>query len=664
MNRLPGVLSLIVVTAGWLAAARAQDEVPLMTDLIPQKAAGALFFRSPNIVRDRMNVLGEELGWPAAGNILFQFAANELRLNGLVNDDWPAGIVAFDRNLVPEEKQQGFAQPLALAVAVTDLDRLATLLKTTREQLEAGEAVSMGQRAFIGNPRARLLGRYLWIASHDEVFNEISNRTPLTFVIPKERRQAMQEADIIWTISTTSPEIRDPDAFPKLRKEIEGNDDLDAEDKQALRDLLAVAEASTNLVGGIRLQGGFELDLDVVFDIRRRKEVRDVLSRFNPTGAASTLGGLPQGDLLFAHAIQADGRTTLPTLATLMWRKPFGIMWNWFALNDSIVPTNQQSLELLEVFGDVWRQVSGVRAAVYRNADPAQHGMVTTVAILDTPDSRKLIRELREFGEIVDASRVDQADLPPAEAQNLRDRVDTLLKQLVSEDYGTRQGASARLMLLGELVLEQLEPLTADIRPEVARRARRIRDSIIAGREQRRKEALEPGLFAEARPRFVFHEAAEQIRGQAMHVIEIRAEESSELHHRLPLLLGPNGNRLRLVPLDGHVAVLLGSDVSRLNELLENLAENRPGLAAEQRNQPFGQPLLAGRGVEFHAALARIQGLIRSATESQAADDGQSDDDGKAAEVTSGSLTIGADYFSFQFRVPLADLKVARRLLF
>ncbi|MBC8290477.1 MAG: hypothetical protein H8E37_09185 [Planctomycetes bacterium] len=113
------------------------------------------------------------------------------------------------------------------------------------------------------------------------------------------------------------------------------------------------------------------------------------------------------------------------------------------------------------------------------------------------------------------------------------------------------------------------------------------------------------------------------------------------------VLLGPEWKRVRLVPLDGQVAVLLGSNTKLLDTTLENLAAGRPGLAADPKNGIYNRPLHKKHTSELHISTQRFLALK----------DGKPMKERQSHELTSLSLTLQPTYFHVEWRMPAAEIR-------
>lgn len=655
---------IIALTCFVLLAGRAivpAADIPSVTDIIPQKAAGVIMFRNINEIRERGDRLFQRVGWPFLPSTLFQFAGVELKVNGLVDGDQPCGVMWFHPELVPENKgvanRIGGLYPAAAGFAIKDLGELAKRLGTTREKLEAGEVVeSKGQFGYL-NRFYRMSKDYLWITSHKELYEHIENRMPLTYAISKARRERMKGADIILAATAKGNRLEKDQMARASQEWLEKHPEMSAEERQAMRELFAVMESASNAVAGFRVQeDGLEVDMDVHFDFRKRKAVTAVLKRFNPTQKASSLRGLPVGNLLLGHAITADGEASLPALTAITQELVKGWRYQRSFLDKGGFLTEAQQLEMLGIFGEVWRQIDGYRLGVYRNADETEHGLIGIVAILDTDDPKGLIQNLRELGGLIDGSGLKPIDGVNELSEEGKAAIKALIADLGDESFKKRQSATSRLILIGAPARPFVDEATKSPDPEVAHRARRINGLIEMEAARLRDKSLKVSLLSNADPKFAFHADQKTDGGTAAAVIEMQTKDFAALNPQLRVMLGRGWRRVHLVPHGKHLVVALGSDTRFVDQTIVNLKDDLPGLAESDENGVFATPLLKERGIEFHVGARRIQRVI--------AGQRRGDEAEREPEITSFSFTILPESLTFEWRMPVSEIEAIGRLLF
>lgn len=693
--------------AGLVLSTRADAaEPPRVTDLVPQKAIASIFFRNINELRANGDPLFKKAGWPFAPTQMLNWAGQELKVNGLVDGDRPCGVAFFE---FEDEKRPGgfFLPPAAAIFAIRDLDQLAKRLGTTSDDLKSGKTISSPGQLGYKERHYRFSGDYLWIASDERLFVELSNRMPLNFAIAKPRRERMQNSDILLSFRPTAQAADCERMLQNGQKWIDRHPEMSVEEQAAMRELFAVFESMSNAVLGVHVhKDGIEVDADVYFDFRKRKAVQTVLRRFNPTGAASSLSGLPDGKVLFSHALQADGKATLPALNALL--PELTLTRNWRSLDGLEVLTEVQQLKLLGLFGEVWRKLKGYRLATYLAGDPSRHGLLGIAAVLDTDNPEQVVADVRELSEFIDGSRLfvpaetretDNTEPPPPRLSDEGEaRVRKLVEQLSSNDSASRQSATIRLMLIGEPVRPFLEPLTTaqgdddSSRSEASRQARRVITLLDKAQERSSKSALIPRFLNSADIRFRYSTASAPDSKRQVHSFEVEHAASTEKHQTLQQqmrkLLGPEWNRLQLVPFEKRLLVLIGSDPNLFRRAIASVENLNESLQAVTAAAVHGSPLNAARGAEFHIDLALIHDVFSrphqvpeasggnapqkqsqpsADSDSQAASDSTlgSDSDLPASgkqdrpktDFSSLTFTIQDDYLSIEWRLPVSEIQ-------
>lgn len=433
---------------------------------------------------------------------------------------------------------------------------------------------------------------------------------------------------------------------------IKNHPDVDAEEEAALRELFGIVQSSQQAVFGFRIEPtGIEIDLDLHFDPAKHDVVRKAIRRISPKGTASTLAGLPangkSGELIAAHAARTNGKATLPVISILL-HDTFRIWDNWwdnFAGRGML--NRSQHFEVLGLFTEVWHQLDGYRTGLYRNGNEEGLGLTSLVALLDTEDPEGFIKELRLLGGLIDGTGIDPGELSKDDTPSRR-AIRKLIAQLAAPDYATRQSATTKLMLIGGPALKFVERAEKSESSAVAGRARHIAIRIRKKLNEEREEALEPALLSRLKPRFVFHEKAEERGGRPVHIIEIRTKQSETVQKNVGRLFGPDWAEVRLVPLDRQVAVLFGSNTKLLDTLLKNVELGRPGLADDPANEVFSRPLYKKRTGELHFSSQRFLALKNGKRLAQ----GDS-----AHELVSLAIALQPSHLNIEWRLPVKEIK-------
>lgn len=624
-------------------------------DLVPAHASASLIFRSANDFKEKGDKLlaatAGGMNWASMG---IEFGAATLGVSKVYDPDQPFAVVWLNRSQVTlseDDKQKRWRKPIAAVVAIRDLDSLASELKVDVQQLKDGKVVTQPGQMGYEHRHYKVSGDHLWIGSHIEAIDFAIDGERLSGFIAKSRRKDILENDVILCFSSEWDEFNPENAAAEADRWIKNHPDADAEEQAALREMFEIFQSARHAIFGFRIEpDGLQLDLDAHFDPASHETIRKAVRRISPKGEPATLAGLPangkQGELIFAHAARTDGKATL-AVASIILRDTFRIWTNWWSeLEGRGFLNRSQQFEVLGLFTEVWRKLDGYRTGLYQNSDPQRSGLVSLVAILDTEDADDFIREMKELGGLVDGTSIDLEELPKEDSRS-KQTIRKLVSQLAAPDYSTRQSASTKLILIGGPALKFVEKAEDSDNAEVARRARMIATRIRQSVKRKRDEALEPSLLSRIEPKFFFHENAAEREGHRVHVIEMRTKTADSVQENVAALLGPEWMKVRLVPLDGQVVVLLGSNTGLLDTALKNIARNRPGLAEDPLNSVYNRPLLKKHISELHFSIQRLFAMF----------DGKPLTRRESHELTSLALTLEPAYFNIEWRLPVLEIQ-------
>ncbi len=376
---------------------------------------------------------------------------------------------------------------------------------------------------------------------------------------------------------------------------------------------------------------------------------------------------------------------------------------NWRSIDDLEILTDAQQLKLLGLFGEVWRKIGGYRLAAYQSSDPLRHGMLGIVAILDTDKPEQMVSEVRELADFIDGSRLFESSEPAGDGQAAASglvlsaegeaSVRKLVEQLASDDPVTRQSAMVRLTLIGEPTRPFIAPLASsdgDAEKETTRQARRVLSVLDKAKKRSSDKSLTPRLLSSSNLKLQFSTEPDAESDRQVHSIEIEHTAKTARHQviaqQMTKLLGPQWNRLRLVPFENHVLVLIGSDPELFRNAVASLGESGQSLQANTSASVYGAPLNPARGAEFHIDLALIRDVFSQRIKAPAASgDGTEKDQSPATKTRTQStvstpknepaanatgnaehppidfssltFTIQDDYLSLEWRLPLTEIQ-------
>jgi hypothetical protein len=395
-------------------------------------------------------------------------------------------------------------------------------------------------------------------------------------------------------------------------------------------------------IAGIRVGDGVGLNFSAVFDAEARAP-REILKLLRDGAKPAHLNGLPEGRLVVAHAQGSDGRNS-----GVIAKAIFSGLLN-------LLPEAKQTIASADrpvftgVIAEIWHQLRGSRFGVYLSSDESKLGLFSMVAILDTDDPAKFVRDLRTLAKIGDGSALDPG------TKQAGDDVDIaqLVRDLSSETYRVRHSATLRLRLIGEPALSYLDKAAKIGDLEASRRAAQLYKQISEVAAQRRKELLAKDLPRTLRPTFGFLAKAETRAELPIDIIQIRlAEGDRPLVKQLQQLLGPEWDRLRLAIHGKQVIVLLGSDTALLEKALANVMSSTPGLAKAAALADFARSAGSDHLTQVHVSLETLTWL--TAPEKIA-------DFRPAGRLTSLGLRVGADRIDLDAWAPTSELKTVAK---
>ncbi len=550
----------LIVTFFWQTIASAAEPArPL--EMVPEHAAAALVFRSIDELKPKADAfLAEFEPQKNLATQLFQFAGGVLGVGKAIDDSQPLAVMAFDRRLLPEAEQKDkWRHPIAAGFSVMDVRQAAELLKAAPEELERGDVIERPGQLGFERRYYRFDGRHLWIMSHKELAEHLQADRSVRRWIPEDRRDAIESNDVILSFYADSEEFQRDMMVKQFDRWVKEHPDADEEERAALKKLFWFFRAVKYVVFSGSVDKGLTLDIDICYNPAVRKKLGQIIAELNPSGSSSSLVGLPDGNLLFGHAANSSGRATLPAM-TILSRELHRTWWPfWREVDNEQFLTRVQFVQLFGLFNHVWNQLDGYRFGVYGTTDPAKHGLIGLAGILETEDASGFIEEMRTLSGLLTASASsnDQsADSGvPDEAYIL-----SLVDQLGADNFRDRHGAWTKLLIIGEPALAVVEKATQSTNVRIARRAKDLKERMLARIRKKREGALRNSALSKAKPAFLFRPNAGKAGGHDIHEIELKLDSASEFIPHLRTLFGPNWNRLRLIPVGRQVIVTLGSE--------------------------------------------------------------------------------------------------------
>lgn len=638
--------SLTVITLlAWSGTGMA---APGVLELIPDDANAALMIRSIGDLKKKGDkfLADTDINLGIRPTDALAFVCAHLGINAGLDEDGPAGILLVDEKHGNKDARDRPLERLVLLVPFSDRDKMAANFGLEPGALKPGKVLKV--KAGNLNPAfIAVRDRHLILGMHEDEVGSVAKSKPLAKVLAAERVRALDSADILLFVSPHGELGKHWKQALDNEKGLAGPQDIDPEVRRQLFETLASLQ---HLFVTVNIDEGLHLRFLTTFSREMPEAAKQFLARLEGRPGASGLTGLPDGPAVAAQAAHGDGAQSAFVLK---------LLFHYLLQGDQRVPfwashlDPSQRLTVVGVVTEVWKQLQGHRAAIYRNADPARQGLFSVVAILDTNDASRFLGEVKHLARFAGNAALDLSDKPAA-----KDDVQ-LVKQLVQDlddrQFLVRQSATTKLELIGEPVVPYLKEVL-DSKPslELRRRAEGILARIATAVAQRRT-----GLFSDAtrrlQPSFAYLAQAEKIGEVPVDVLRIKlSDKDIPAVTQFRQFFGPDWDKVRVAVHGKQVVLFWGSDKKLLAEAVQNLKEGRPGLAKARQFAAFAGEADAGRKIEFHASLQTLLGLAR-------AEDVKLEGMKDSPALTSLALAVHSDRIQYDLRLPVSEIKFLYR---
>jgi hypothetical protein len=629
-------------------------------DLVPEDAAAALAVRSLNDVKkkgDKFVADAKLESLPRPSQVFDSLLDAEGIVEGMDHDGSVAFVVANPGLLGVKlfddegglELSGDYGGLFVFIVPVRDADKMAGNFGLDEGQLKPDTPIQgKGTRA---GTHLYLRGKHLFFGSNAKVVRTVVDGPRASAELTFRPKRQLARADVLLYLNRKHL----AGFWKKILTDLRMNllDRARREDGPAVRQLVGALGAVRASWIAANVDDGLGLSWVNTFPEEGAAEARKFLAELSRGAGAADLAGLPEGRVLASFALRGDGERNAAfarvgvaglwnlAFSNIVWGSSFAYM-DWFSVTDRV---NQ-----VGVFTEVWKRLKGSRVAVYQNADRPAHGLLSAVAVLDTEDPERFLRELRQL------ARFGGDDLDLSERTGRKDdvaAVETLVRDLGDDSFSTRESASNKLSLIGEPALPYLEKALKSDDAEVRRRAADVKELIVAHAVARRKEVLDKDALRHVRPVFGFQTAPESLEGRRVDVVRVRLKEKdAKAAAALRDVFGPDWDRIRLAVQGKQVVVLLGSNRSLLATTLANLKDGKRGLAESSL-------LAAANGHANPTRLGELHVGLDAALTLLSGEDLARPGAGGSRAVTSFALTADPDYLQVDVWIPTAE---ARRL--
>lgn len=601
---------LRVAVLALFVAVPASAAGPELLDLVPADALA--FFGATGVkpFADKLDKVVADADPAQVGlGPMVELLAGQLGMNASLDRDGPLAVVLASPRAV-------LGKPLGAAVGPDEVSRLVVgclpytdAAKLARDAGVDPQAIRPGQVFAWKGPnfptplKAVAQDGRLWLASDEKAIAAVRDGPRLRAALPKDQAEALRRCDALLTCDaaglgphwkTGVQAVRALPGLPPLG---------------VLGDLFE--EGAPTVAVGVRLEDGVAGHAIARFG--ENAKAAGVLARLAPAGV-TRLAGLPNRDgLVVAHAGSGSGLAAL--------------------LDGDLAA--------------VLTPLTGERFALYQTRT-ANVGQFAALAVLECADPAAV---LAEVAKRVPAGKPGELNLAGPALGPDGQAIAKLIAALGSDDFDTREAATAALVKAGRAALPQLEQAARSPDAEVARRAKALADEIGAGAAQQRHALLAGRNVLEAAPTLTYFAGVETRDRRTVDVLRVRLDaKDAALEPKLRDLLGPDWDKVRLVRGDRWIAVLVGSETTLLAEGLALLGGADVGLAKQPAIREFHGHADAGRKLEGHVGLVRLLALIDDKADRQF-------NDAARAGVVSAALSAGPDWLRLDARMPASELR-------
>lgn len=611
-------------------------------DLIPIDACGVLAVRNLKELKERGDTLFEKVG-PQGGirpSQLVPMVYQWLGITRGIDENAPAAVMVM-RYPKPESH-------LVLAVSFDDRNAMAANFGLKGTDLVEGKVVQRkSKQVQRGWPIkfanfVTVRDNHIVCGATAKAVNMMLKAKTLKSKLTKEQQQVFEKSDLIGHVSVTGMGegwVEAVDEITKYLLKVTSD-----EDPRVAAGLIEAVKRMETATFSARLDDG--VGAHALLRFADEKPVRFVLSSLAGKGSGARFDALPTEGLISTYGVSGAGELRVEMLrGTLIAAlKQFG-------------PARQlvsavKLPDIVNVLGEITHSTQSRRVAVYHNKENTQDGLLSIVAVLDTNDADKFRTDMQELAKYVSYATLKPDDdrRPKIKAET----IDTLITQLGDRSFRKRNSAMTKLLLIGDAAMPALKKSEMSTDAEVANRSKRLRKSINAKIEARRKGLLDQDLIGRLNPRFGYHVAAEKRGGRAIDIVRVELKETQgDFKDSMNRFLGPQWKSVRLATVGKQVVVLIGSNLTVFDQTLKNLEQKTPALAkhpnlklANARHDPAGQ-------FTIHFSIERLLTLVFPEKSRQFLPK-----TGKN-ELTSCTLRIAPTSIRVDMFIPYREIKVA-----
>ncbi len=607
-------------------------------ELIPDDAAGAIIIRDLAELQKKGDKFLSATKWNMGirPSQALHFVYQHLGIQGGVDETKPAGVILCNPEKVGVAKLSltTLEKVIVIAIPIGDIKKLANSFSFDPKELKPKKPLPAKGRNF--GSVVYLRGDHLFLGSNANAVLAVAEGKSTGKALSAARRKAFSASDIVVLLGKEAWRSIWQNDARRMAREIAKQAKTD---KEYVKEFVKQLENVRFVLASFRIDDGLGFSLLTAFEKDKAKKLLQVLRGGK---RSSELRALPKGNVLLAQGYKADGVRTVVLAQSLL-----NIFYRGYLAPNKLFSTAYQQ-NIVGVFTEVWQKIKGTRFAIYQNQLGKNLGLFSAVAIFDTDDSKEFISQLKQFARLADGKSLDLEDEKSPDVATIKKLVATL----GSEFYRRRQSATTKLCVIGEPVLPFLDPALKSKDLEVQQRATQIQKRIVATVVQRRKEILSHNVFERLQPTIVFERKPSDVAGHKAEVARILLKDK-KIAAKMKQLFGPDWSKIRLARHKGQVVAYFGSDVKLFAATLDNLAQDKPGLAGSKQFAGFQKHTDPKRHAELHLSFRLASQLVRTVQTPN-----ELTDTFKDPKATSFALTADDDRLRLDLWFPTKEFKV------
>ena len=371
-------------------------------DHVPRDAAMAIVIPSIKRTGDRLDrFVNDSDLWPGARPSIFlpmltsQFGLSTAGLN----NNAPLACVLADRRVLDlPNTGWRWEQQAVLAAPVSDLAKVLQPLQLKPDDLVGQKTVKAGGRVMT------LRGKTLFVGMNQAAVESVADGKPLAELIRDARQRPLADSDLLVHVGAEAWGEIWSDLLRDVREVFALGDDFDDDAKRTASRLVNTLSSVRFAGAGVKLDGGLGVTLDTHFDPKSADKVATFLNDMRGGDGRSHLTSLPTGDALALYAATGNGAKNALGARILLSR----------ALSESngldgLLPAAYHR-HVVTALEQVWRELRGSRAGVYRVGNDEQTGHVAMIAVLDTADPDRLLKQMPDMLKLANEAGAEAAE--------------------------------------------------------------------------------------------------------------------------------------------------------------------------------------------------------------------------------------------------------------